>query len=72
MPPTTSGRVEPGYLAWHRNKTRVVFDLDNHAELDAVRRLIGESDVAIFDSSPDELKALRGLDGRTLTPRTSC
>ena len=60
------GPDEPGYLAWHRNKTRVVFDLDNPAELDSVRRLIGESDVVIFDSSPDELER-RGLDGRTLT-----
>ena len=60
------GRDEPGYLAWHRNKTRVVLDLDDPAELAAVRRLIGESDVVIFDSSPDELER-RGLDGRTLT-----
>ena len=27
------GRDEPGYLAWHRNKTRVVFDLDDPEEL---------------------------------------
>jgi len=60
------GRDEPGYLAWHRNKTRVVLDLDDPDERATVRRLIGESDVVIFDSSPDELER-RGLDGRTLT-----
>ena len=60
------GRHEPGYLAWHRNKTRVVLDLDDPAELASVRRLIGEADVVIFDSSPDELERQR-LDGGTLT-----
>ncbi len=60
------GRDEPGYLAWHRNKTRVVLDLDDPADLDALRGLIGESDVVIFDSAPDELER-RGLDGPTLT-----
>src|SRR4051812_40378707 len=49
------GRDEPGYLAWHRRKSRVVLDLDDPDDLTEVRRLTGESDVVIFDSSPDEL-----------------
>src|SRR3954463_7790547 len=47
------GRDEPGHLAWQRNTTRVVLDLDHADDLSEVRRLIGESDVVIFDSSPD-------------------
>jgi crotonobetainyl-CoA:carnitine CoA-transferase CaiB-like acyl-CoA transferase len=60
------GRDEPGYLAWDRNKTRVVLDPDDTDDLVELRRLVGECDVVIFDSSPDEL-ARRGLDGPTLT-----
>src|SRR4029077_19295857 len=60
------GRDEPGYLAWPRNKTRVVFDLDDPAALASVRRLIGEADVGIFASPPARLHR-RGLDGFALT-----
>src|SRR5439155_16487053 len=41
-------------------------DPDDPADLTEMRRLIGESDVVIFDSSPHELERV-GLDGPTLT-----
>jgi crotonobetainyl-CoA:carnitine CoA-transferase CaiB-like acyl-CoA transferase len=59
-------RTEPGYLAWNRNKTRLVLDLRRLEDLAAAKSLIAEADVAIFDHPPGALAAL-GLDGETLT-----
>ena len=60
------GRLEPGYLAWNRNKQRLALDLTNPADLAAAKRLIADADVAIFDTVPGVLEPL-GLDGATLT-----
>jgi crotonobetainyl-CoA:carnitine CoA-transferase CaiB-like acyl-CoA transferase len=60
------GRDHPGYLAWDRNKARVVLDVDDDVDLLAIRRLVADSDVVIVDASPEQL-ARRGLDGATLT-----
>ncbi|HEY3798139.1 MAG TPA: CoA transferase [Caulobacteraceae bacterium] len=60
------GRTEPGYLAWNRNKTRLVLDLQKADDLAAAKALLADADVAIFDQAPGVLEAL-GLDGKTLT-----
>jgi crotonobetainyl-CoA:carnitine CoA-transferase CaiB-like acyl-CoA transferase len=60
------GRHEPGYLAWNRNKKRVVLDLARPAHLNVAKALIADADVAIFDTAPGALE-LRGLDGVSLT-----
>jgi crotonobetainyl-CoA:carnitine CoA-transferase CaiB-like acyl-CoA transferase len=62
------GRAEPGYLAWNRNKQRLVLDLLRPDDLAQAKRLVADADVAIFDSSPGGLEQL-GLDGPTLTSR---
>jgi crotonobetainyl-CoA:carnitine CoA-transferase CaiB-like acyl-CoA transferase len=64
--PEERGRTEPGYLAWNRNKARLVLDLQRPDDRAEARRLIEGADVAIFDGPPGELEAL-GLDGPTLT-----
>ena len=60
------GHHEPGYLAWNRNKRRLVLDLTRPADLAVARRLIADADVALFDAVPGVLESL-GLDGVTLT-----
>ena len=60
------GKTEPGWLAWNRNKTRLVIDLQTPEGLARARALIAEADVAVFGDAPGVLKAL-GLDGETLT-----
>ena len=60
------GRDEPGYLAWNRNKRRLVLDLTSPADLAVAKSLIADADVAIFDAVPGVLESL-GLDGVTLT-----
>jgi crotonobetainyl-CoA:carnitine CoA-transferase CaiB-like acyl-CoA transferase len=59
------GRTEPGWLAWNRNKTRLVLDIDTAEGLAEARRLLADADVAIFDHAPGALAPL-GLDGETL------
>src|ERR1039457_4115031 len=60
------GRTEPGYLAWNRNKSRLVLDPRRPDDLAAAKSLIAGADVAIFDQPPGALAPL-GLDGETLT-----
>src|SRR5919201_69526 len=60
------GRAEPGYLAWNRNKHRVVLDLSRPSDLAEAKTLLAECDVAIFDAPPGVLERL-GLDAATLT-----
>jgi crotonobetainyl-CoA:carnitine CoA-transferase CaiB-like acyl-CoA transferase len=60
------GRREPGYLAWNRNKKRLVLDLARAAHLKAAKELVSDADVAIFDAAPGALEPL-GLDGVSLT-----
>jgi crotonobetainyl-CoA:carnitine CoA-transferase CaiB-like acyl-CoA transferase len=60
------GQSEPGYLAWNRNKQRLVLDLQRPSDLAAAKSLIADADVAIFDQAPGALASL-GLDGETLT-----
>ena len=60
------GRAEPGYLAWNRNKRRLVLDLLRPQDLVEAKRLIADADVVIFDAPPGGLEEL-GLDGATLT-----
>jgi len=60
------GRAEPGYLAWNRNKRRLVLDLLRPDDLAEAKRLVVDADVAIFDAPPGGLEEL-GLDGPTLT-----
>jgi crotonobetainyl-CoA:carnitine CoA-transferase CaiB-like acyl-CoA transferase len=60
------GRAEPGYLAWNRNKRRLVLDLLRPDDLAEAKRLVADADVAIFDAPPGGLEEL-GLDGPTLT-----
>ena len=60
------GRDEPGYLAWNRNKRRLVLDLTSPADLAVAKSLIADADVAMFDAVPGVLESL-GLDGVTLT-----
>ncbi|HZP31211.1 MAG TPA: CoA transferase, partial [Acidimicrobiia bacterium] len=64
--PEERGRAEPGFLAWNRNKVRVVLDLCRAGDLAEAKRLVGGADVAIFDGPPGRLEEL-GLDGGTLT-----
>src|SRR3954453_19827897 len=60
------GRDEPGYLAWNRNKRRLVLDVTSPADLAVATSLVADADVAIFDAVPGALETL-GLDGDTLT-----
>jgi crotonobetainyl-CoA:carnitine CoA-transferase CaiB-like acyl-CoA transferase len=60
------GRAEPGYLAWNRNKSRLVLDVLRPDDLAEAKRLVAEADVTIFDDEPGALEQL-GLDGPTLT-----
>jgi len=60
------GRHEPGYLAWNRNKRRLVLDVARPSDLNAAKALIADADVAIFDAAPGVLEAI-GLDGASLT-----
>ncbi|MGA0603173.1 CoA transferase [Caulobacter sp. KR2-114] len=60
------GLTEPGYLAWNRNKQRLVLDIGTPDGLAAARTLIAGADVAIFDQPPGVLAGL-GLDAETLT-----
>ena len=56
---------EPGYLAWNRNKRRLVLDLTSRADLAVAKSLMADADVAMFDAGPGVLEPL-GLDGATL------
>lgn len=60
------GRAEPGYLAWNRNKQRLVLDIGKPEDLKAAKALIAGADVVIFDQAPGSLADL-GLDAETLT-----
>ena len=60
------GRDEPGYLAWNRNKRRLVLDLTSPADLGVAKSLVADADVAMFDAAPGVLESL-GLDGVALT-----
>ena len=55
----------PGYLAWNRNKKRLMLDLQSPADLESARGLLRTADVAVFDSAPGELESL-GLDSDSL------
>jgi crotonobetainyl-CoA:carnitine CoA-transferase CaiB-like acyl-CoA transferase len=55
----------PGYLAWNRNKRRVVLDLHRYEGIHAARQLIAGADAVLFDAHPGELERL-GLDATTL------
>ena len=53
--------AHPGYLAWNCHKRRIVLDLETGEGMAEARRLLAGADVAVFDSSPAELRRL-GLD----------
>ena len=55
----------PGYLAWNRNKQRLVLDVCTYEGLRTARQLIATADVAGFDANPGDLERL-GLDATTL------
>jgi crotonobetainyl-CoA:carnitine CoA-transferase CaiB-like acyl-CoA transferase len=50
-------RDQPGYLTWNRGKARIVLDLETDQGLAALRTLIAEADVAVFDHAPGRLEA---------------
>src|SRR5205814_2353932 len=54
------------YLAWNRNKQRLVLDLADPADLAVAKDLVAETDVAMFDAAPGVLESL-GLDSAALT-----
>jgi len=64
--PEERGKAEPGWLAWNRNKQRLVLDLARADDLAAAKALIAGADVVIFGDAPGVLGPL-GLDGDTLT-----
>jgi crotonobetainyl-CoA:carnitine CoA-transferase CaiB-like acyl-CoA transferase len=61
-------QAHPGYLAWNRNKTRLLLDIRTDGGLCAARGLVATADVAVFDANPGELERL-GLDGSALVAR---
>ena len=55
-------KSHPGYQAWNRNKGILTAELSDLA----VKALIAQADVVVFDNAPGQLEAL-GLDADTLT-----
>jgi len=61
-------REQPGYLAWNRNKARLVLDLTDDRDAARLRDLIASADVAVFDHAPGRLGPA-GLGAETLCAR---
>jgi crotonobetainyl-CoA:carnitine CoA-transferase CaiB-like acyl-CoA transferase len=57
---------DPGWLCWDRNKVLTSFDPAGRHGRRELRRLLGATDVAVFDRVPGQLEA-NGWDGATLT-----
>jgi crotonobetainyl-CoA:carnitine CoA-transferase CaiB-like acyl-CoA transferase len=62
------GRSHPGYHAFNRNKQVLTLDLQAPADRTLAHALIAGADVAVFDYSPERMRA-GGLEAETLTAR---